>query len=255
MEIIKKEENWEILIENKPVVEVKELKVNDNFGFGRILFNLIPENEKAIQIFDYLSMELKKEFKCSSIQLVLKNLKLPDTVNEDFFLLNRSQMEINLNQFKISEDSEQDFKYLSFHDLEGLFEEIYNDTPEYDRMMLGLNSPKKTRDLYYDILVLNKYNECIDQLNYYFGTPLKGFIINVAIDSKNDSFLIGDLVVLKKYRRKGIAKKLIYNTLFQAKKLNYKKAFLAVTEKNFAKKLYEKIGFKTVVSATSLYIK
>ena len=255
MEIIKKEENWKIVLKNEPIAEITELKVNDNFGFGWMSFKICPSYEKAMEVFKFLSKEIKKEFNCPSIQIGLKELKLPDTVNDDFFILNRSQMEINLNQLNISEKPIENFKPLLFNNIEAIFEEIYKDTPEYDRMMLGLNNPKKTRDLYYDILVLNKYNKCIDQLNYYFGDPLKGFIINVATDSKNDSFLIGDLVVLNKYRRRGIGKKLIYNTLFQAKKLNYKKAFLAVTEKNFAKKLYEKIGFKTILSTTNLYIK
>lgn len=255
MNITKKENEWKIFDEGLCVAELTDLRIDGPHGFGRLLIREAPEEQKKRRILDFLSEELKKDLKESSIQIIFKDFKMDDMEGKDYFLLNRSEMEIDLGSFDFEDKNDEEFFYLDFESLEGLFEDIYNDTPEYDRMMLRLDSPEKARNFYYDLLVCNKYDECLNKLNFCFGNPLKGFIINMGIGSIEDTFLIGDLIVFKKYRRKGIGKSLIEKTLSEAKKFNYSKALLAVTDRNHAKILYEKLGFKTVSSVTSFHLK
>lgn len=255
MNITKKDKEWKIFDEGLCVAELTDLRIDGPHGFGRLLIRESPEELKKRKILDFLSEELKKDLKESSIQIVFKDFKMDDMEGKDYFLLNRSEMEIDLRSFDFEDKNDEEFFYLNFKSLEGLFEDIYNDTPEYDRMMLRLVSPEKTRNFYHDLLVCNKYDECLNKLNFCFGNPSKGFIINMGIKSKEDTFLIGDLIVFKKYRRKGIGRKLVEKTLFEAKKLNYSKALLAVTDRNYAKILYESLGFKTVFSVTSFHLK
>jgi len=253
--ITKKEKEWKVFDKESCVAELTDLRIDGPYGFGRLSMRESLEELKKRKILDFLSEELKKDLKESSIQIVFKDFKMDDMEGKDYFLLNRSEMEIDLRSFDFEEKNDEEFFYLNFESLEGLSENIYNDTPKYDRMMLRLDSPEKTRNFYYDLLVSNKYDACLNKLNFCFGNPLKGFIINIGIKSKKDIFLIGDLIVFKKFRRKGIGRNLIEKTLSEAKKLNYSKALLAVTDRNYAKVLYESLGFKTVFSVTSLYLK
>lgn len=253
--ITKKDKEWKVFDEEICIAELTDLRIDGPHGFGRLLIKEPPEELKKRRILDFLSKELKKDLKGSSIQIVFKDFKMDDMEGKDYFLLNRSEMEIDLRSLDFEEKNDEEFFYLNFESLEGLFEDIYNDTPEYDRMMLRLDSPEKTRNFYYDLLVYNKYDECLNKLNFCFGNPLKGFIINMGIRSKEDTFLIGDLIVFKKFRRNGIGRNLVEKTLSEAKKLNYSKAMLAVTDRNHAKILYENLGFKTVFSVTSFYLK
>ena len=255
MDITKKDNEWKIFDEGVCVAELTDLRIDGPHGFGRLSVREFSENLNKKRILDFLSKELKKDLKESLIQIVFKDFKMDDMEGKDYFLLNRSEMEIDLRSFDFEDKNDEEFFYLDFKSLEGLFEDIYNDTPEYDRIMLMLDSPEKTRNFYYDLLACNKYGECLNKLNFCFGNPSKGFIINMGIGSIEDTFLIGDLIVFKRYRRKGIGKSLIEKTLSEAKKLNYNKALLAVTDKNYAKYLYEKLGFKTISSVTSFYLK
>ena len=63
------------------------------------------------------------------------------------------------------------------------------------------------------------------------------------IDDKTPSFAIS---VYKEYRGKGIGTALMSEMLAILKKRGYKQASLSVQKKNFAEKMYRKLGFKTI---------
>jgi ribosomal protein S18 acetylase RimI-like enzyme len=63
--------------------------------------------------------------------------------------------------------------------------------------------------------------------------------------NKNEIFLM-DIIVSKDHRRKGLGKWLLLAMQEEIKKLGYKKIILNVMERNFAKKLYESLGYITV---------
>ena len=61
------------------------------------------------------------------------------------------------------------------------------------------------------------------------------------IDDKTPSFAIS---LYKEYRNKGIGTALMKEMLIRLKKEGYKQASLAVQTKNYAVKMYEKVGFE-----------
>lgn len=61
------------------------------------------------------------------------------------------------------------------------------------------------------------------------------------IDDKTPSFAIS---LYKEYRNKGIGTALMKEMLIRLKKEGYKQASLAVQKKNYAVKMYEKVGFE-----------
>ena len=71
------------------------------------------------------------------------------------------------------------------------------------------------------------------------------------IDDDTPSFAIS---LLKEYRGHGIGTELMRSMLGLLKKEGYKKASLAVQKANYAVKMYEKVGFKTVDENDEEYI-
>ena len=61
------------------------------------------------------------------------------------------------------------------------------------------------------------------------------------IDDETPSFAIS---LYKEYRNKGIGTALMKEMLIRLKKEGYKQASLAVQKKNYAVKMYEKVGFE-----------
>ncbi len=71
------------------------------------------------------------------------------------------------------------------------------------------------------------------------------------VDDETPSFAIS---LLKEYRGKGIGTKLMIKMLELLKAKGYKRASLAVQKANYAVKMYEKVGFKTVDENSEEYI-
>ncbi|MCR5213772.1 MAG: GNAT family N-acetyltransferase [Eubacterium sp.] len=71
------------------------------------------------------------------------------------------------------------------------------------------------------------------------------------VDDDTPSFAIS---LYKEYRGKGIGTKLMIKMLELLKERGYKKASLAVQKANYAVKMYEKVGFKTVDENSEEYI-
>ena len=71
------------------------------------------------------------------------------------------------------------------------------------------------------------------------------------VDDETPSFAIS---LLKDYRGFGIGTKLMLQMLKLLKENGYKKTSLAVQKKNYAVKMYEKVGFKTVDENEEEYI-
>ena len=71
------------------------------------------------------------------------------------------------------------------------------------------------------------------------------------VDDDTPSFAIS---LYKEYRGKGIGTKLMAQMLEQLKEKGYKKASLAVQKANYAVRMYEKAGFKTVDENAEEYI-
>ena len=71
------------------------------------------------------------------------------------------------------------------------------------------------------------------------------------VDDETPSFAIS---LFKEYRGKGIGTKLMIKMLELLKAKGYKQASLAVQKANYAVKMYEKVGFKTVDENSEEYI-
>ncbi len=71
------------------------------------------------------------------------------------------------------------------------------------------------------------------------------------VDEKTPSFAIS---LIKEYRGKGIGTELMKKMLGHLKDQGYKKASLAVQKSNYAVRMYEKVGFKTVDENSEEYI-
>ena len=71
------------------------------------------------------------------------------------------------------------------------------------------------------------------------------------VDEKTPSFAIS---LIKEYRGKGIGTELMKKMLGHLKDQGYKKASLAVQKSNYAVRMYEKTGFKTVDENSEEYI-
>ena len=71
------------------------------------------------------------------------------------------------------------------------------------------------------------------------------------VDDETPSFAIS---LYKEYRGRGIGTKLMENMLALLKDKGYKKASLAVQKANYAVRMYEKVGFKTVDENDEEYI-
>ena len=71
------------------------------------------------------------------------------------------------------------------------------------------------------------------------------------VDDEIPSFAIS---LFKEYRGKGIGTKLMIKMLELLKAKRYKQASLAVQKANYAVKMYEKVGFKTVDENSEEYI-
>ena len=71
------------------------------------------------------------------------------------------------------------------------------------------------------------------------------------IDDNTPSFAVS---VLDNYRRQGISSQLMVRMLELLKWQGYEKASLAVQKANYAVKMYENVGFKTVDENSEEYI-
>ena len=71
------------------------------------------------------------------------------------------------------------------------------------------------------------------------------------VDDDTPSFAIS---LYKEYRGKGIGTNLMIKMLEMLKEKGYKRASLAVQKANYAVKMYEKVGFKTVDENSEEYI-
>ena len=71
------------------------------------------------------------------------------------------------------------------------------------------------------------------------------------VDDETPSFAIS---LYKDYRGKGIGTKMMHQMLSLLKTQGYEKASLAVQKANYAVKLYEKVGFKTIDENEEEYI-
>ena len=71
------------------------------------------------------------------------------------------------------------------------------------------------------------------------------------VDDETPSFAIS---LYKDYRGKGIGTKMMHQMLSLLKTQGYEKASLAVQKANYAIKLYEKVGFKTIDENEEEYI-
>ena len=71
------------------------------------------------------------------------------------------------------------------------------------------------------------------------------------VDNDTPSFAIS---LYREYRGLGIGTQLMLKMLELLKKQGYKKASLAVQKANYAVKMYEKLGFRTVDENTEEYI-
>lgn len=71
------------------------------------------------------------------------------------------------------------------------------------------------------------------------------------VDNDTPSFAIS---LYREYRGQGIGTQLMLKMLELLKEQGYKKASLAVQKANYAVKMYEKLGFRTVDENTEEYI-
>ena len=71
------------------------------------------------------------------------------------------------------------------------------------------------------------------------------------VDNDTPSFAIS---LYREYRGQGIGTQLMLKILEFLKEQGYKKASLAVQKTNYAVKMYEKLGFRTVDENTEEYI-
>lgn len=71
------------------------------------------------------------------------------------------------------------------------------------------------------------------------------------VDAETPSFAIS---LIKEYRGKGIGTKLMKKMREHLKNQGFKKASLAVQKSNYAVRMYEKVGFKTVDENSEEYI-
>ena len=71
------------------------------------------------------------------------------------------------------------------------------------------------------------------------------------VDDETPSFAIS---LYKKYRGQGIGTRLMKKMLALLKEKGYKRASLAVQKANYAVRMYEKVGFKTVDENDEEYI-
>ena len=71
------------------------------------------------------------------------------------------------------------------------------------------------------------------------------------VDDETPSFAIS---LYKEYRGRGIGTELMIKMLELLKEKGFKKASLAVQKANYAVKMYEKVGFKTIDENSEEYI-
>ena len=71
------------------------------------------------------------------------------------------------------------------------------------------------------------------------------------VDDETPSFAIS---LYKDYRGKGIGTEMMHQMLSLLKTQGYEKASLAVQKANYAVKMYEKVGFKTIDENEEEYI-
>ncbi|MDD3159808.1 MAG: GNAT family N-acetyltransferase [Candidatus ainarchaeum sp.] len=115
-----------------------------------------------------------------------------------------------------------------------------------EKDIIELNKIIKT-EFSYTNFTNDKLIEKINLSNFYLiklidKSKLIGFLEIEQID--NEKARLNAIYIDNKYRRKGLATKLINNGLKQSKKNGIKTIFLLVKEKNdIAKKVYEKNGF------------
>ena len=108
--------------------------------------------------------------------------------------------------------------------------------------------------LYYDGFGIGEADYCIvaDDDGKVIGAVWTRIMNDYGhIDEETPSFAIS---LYKEYRRQGIGTKLMKEMLSFLKEKGYKRASLAVQKANYAVKMYENVGFKTVDENDEEYI-
>ena len=108
--------------------------------------------------------------------------------------------------------------------------------------------------LYYDGFGIGEADYCIvaDDDGKVIGAVWTRIMNDYGhIDEETPSFAIS---LYKEYRGQGIGTKLMKEMLYFLKEKGYKRASLAVQKANYAVKMYENVGFKTVDENDEEYI-
>ena len=108
--------------------------------------------------------------------------------------------------------------------------------------------------LYYDGFGIGEADFCIvaDDEGKVIGAVWTRIMNDYGhVDEETPSFAIS---LYKEYRGQGIGTKLMKEMLYLLKEKGYKRASLAVQKANYAVKMYENVGFKTVDENDEEYI-
>ncbi len=145
-------------------------------------------------------------------------------------------------------------KTSELHDVEFLMS-VYADS-RFDEMqqIYHWNEAEKEEFLRFQFYAQDThYKEHYPNAEYLIIEQANEAIGRLYIERKPNDICIMDIAILREYRRKGIAKKLIIDVLNEAKQKNAK-VYLHVEPDNVAKKLYLSLGF-VVVGEISFYQK
>ncbi|QTA37753.1 GNAT family N-acetyltransferase [Thermosipho ferrireducens] len=242
-----KEDNGKLyVIEDEEIVlHVGKWKKHERFCGGRVVEKKFHDFSKFLKRF---SREFKKVYPEHSLILNFEQKINYESNSSDYIILDRIFMSIKLGN--LFEEPEENFVPLRFEKLESYANEIYEAIPWYDKLLMGVKNPYELNEFFEEVDRGN-YGYVLKELSFQLENPFRGFIF--TLEENDSGILIGDVVVLPEFRRQGLGTKLIKKVLYTAQKKGYKEAFLFVTDDNFAKRLYRKVGFEEI-DVTSLLI-
>jgi len=247
--IFKMDNDKLFIIENgKIAMRIEKWKNYKKFYGGKIADIKVSNFPEFLEEF---SSKYKKLFPEYFLVLNLGRFIGNKLDSSKYKILGRNFMEFKLK--KIDENFyDDDILQLNFRSLKNYLKEIYEAKPWYDNLLMGVNTPEDLNEFFEIMINKEEFGRVLHSLSFQIENPFRGYIL--TLEESSTSILVGDIVILPKYRNQGLGTKLIKKVLNTAYKLGYEKAFLAVTDTNPAKQLYEKIGFKLIDKTSFLIV-
>jgi ribosomal protein S18 acetylase RimI-like enzyme len=256
MNVTEKNEKLFVYEKDNEIFKISQWQRGKNKATGKVE-KYFGDKESLLEVLKNLKKTIEKEFSIKKLELNLGKLYLADQIVDDIVICNRGMMQLNLRKYEPDNTVSEtlgDYKPFELVCLKTHINEIYEATPDFDRNYMGAKNPNELYKIYERAILEKEFGSMNPELSFELVNPFRGFILSVDLINKNNNFLIGDLLVLLKYRNKGLGTALIKEVLNRSKAGGYSKALLAVTLKNPAFTIYKKIGFRFIAKTTLMLV-